>query len=123
MFAKFKLIKTLLVSAETLHRSQDGVNGLVAQTSIWLEDADTLYDDMENDENWLNIFMKYLAILYDAMFPGKTAKEIHTSMAPHTKMLKKLSLKKWIGFLDNNKLKKVSDQNHRCLHIPRQMRT
>jgi len=44
-------------------------------------------------------------------------------MSAHTKMLKKVSLRKWIGFLDNNKLKTVSPQNHKCLYMAKQMRT
>ena len=41
-------LKTLLVSAETLKGEQtDGVNTLIMQTGIWLEDQETLYS---NDE-------------------------------------------------------------------------
>ena len=44
MFSKVQLIKTLLVSAETLQTQQEGVNGLALATGIWLEDFETLYD-------------------------------------------------------------------------------
>jgi len=69
------------------------------------------------------IVFKYLAVLYDAMDQSKTAKQLHTSLSAHTKMLRKISLKKWIGFLDNNKLKAVSSQNQKCLYMGRQTRT
>ena len=44
-------------------------------------------------------------------------------MAVHTKALSKITLKKWIGFLDKNKLRNVSAQNHKCLYMARQPRT
>ena len=34
-----------------------------------------------------------------------------------------MTLKKWIGFLDNNKLKAVSPQNHKCLYMAKQVRS
>jgi hypothetical protein len=42
------------------------------------------------------------------MDASKTAKQLHASMSAHTKMLKNITLKKWIGFLDNNNLRAVS---------------
>lgn len=44
-------------------------------------------------------------------------------MAVHTKALSKVTLRKWIGFLDKNKLRLVSAQNHKCLYMARQTRT
>ena len=57
------------------------------------------------------------------MDENKSANALHKSMSSHTKMLKKVSLRKWICFLDNNKLKQVSPQNHKCLYMARQIRT
>lgn len=102
------LIKTLLVSAETLSTRQEGVNGLALATGIWLEDFETLYENKKNQSNWSEIVWRYIATLYDAMDATKTTQQLHKSMANHTKMLQKVTLKKWIGFLDNNKLRQVS---------------
>ena len=123
IFSKPMLVKSLLVSAETLTSQQDGINGLALATGIWLEDFETLFGDKKLEKEWNDIVWKYIAALYDAMDSTKTAKQLHTNMTPHTKMLKKLTLKKWIGFLDNNKLKSVSSQNHKCLYMAKQVRT
>lgn len=48
---------------------------------------------------------------------------MHKAMAVHTKALKKVTIRKWISFLDNNKLRAVSPQNQKCLWAARQIRT
>ena len=113
------LLKTLIVSAETLQTRQDGVNGLVLATGVWLEDFESLFETKSHTNEWNEIVWKYIAVLYDAMDATKTTQQMHKSMANHTKMLQKVTLKKWIGFLDNNKLKAVSPQNQKCLYLAR----
>jgi len=60
--------------------------------------------------------------MYDAIDSSKSTEQIHSSLSSLTKMLKRISLRKWIGFLDNNKLKAVSSQNQKCLHMAKQSR-
>ena len=123
IFSKPMFVKTLLVSAETLSQKQEGINGLALATGVWLEDFDSLFEGNKNSQDWDEIVWKYIATLYDAMDSTKTAQQLHKSLAVHTKMLKKVTLKKWIGFLDANKLKAVSNQNQKCLYMARQVRT
>ena len=119
MFTKWQLKKTLIVSAATLKEEQDGVNFLALATGVWLTDAELLFDGNSPAEFWKEIIFGYVATLYKAMGPNHSAKEIHQSMAAHTKALKQVSMRKWIGFLDNNKLKRVSAQNYKCLYMSR----
>ena len=65
-------IKTLLVSAETLSSKQEGVNGLILATGIWLEDFETLFEGKPESQDWEHVIWSYLAILYDAMDSTKT---------------------------------------------------
>ena len=64
--------KTLLVSAETLTMKQEGVNGLILATGIWLEDFETLFEGKPESKDWEEIIWNYIAILYDAMDSTKT---------------------------------------------------
>ena len=67
------IIKSLLVSAETLTSKQDGINGLILATGIWLEDFETLFEGKPISKDWNEIVWKYVATLYDAMDSSKTA--------------------------------------------------
>ena len=88
---------------------QDGVNSLALAFGVWLEDSETLYsDDAFPESDQRELVFRYLATLYDAIDSSKSTEQIHSSLSSMTKMLKKISLRKWIGFLDNNKLKAVS---------------
>ena len=124
IFSKAQFVKSFIVSAEALKTRQEGVNGLALATGIWLQDSETLYEDVEHEEDWKQIVFKYLASLYDAMDASKTAKQQHTGMANRTKLIsrQKLTLKRWIGFLDQNGLKAVSPQNQKCLYLSGQKR-
>ena len=119
IFGQVMFTKTLLVSNETLTSQQAGINWLALMTGVWLQDADTLYSDAGMEEQWKEAIFTYLAKLYDAMDSKKSAQEMHKAMAVHTKALKKSSLRRWISFLDNNKLRAVSPQNQKCLWAPR----
>ena len=124
IFADANVVKALLVSAETLTEEQSGINGLILATSIWLEDGDILFEDYKYEEKWNELIFRYLAKLYDAIDENKSTKDLHKNMSIHTKALKKASLSRWIGVLDNYKLKTaLSPQNQKPLYLPRQTRT
>lgn len=122
IFSKVEFAKTLLLSAETLKEKQDGTNFLALVTGVWLVDAETLFRDAKYDADWKELVFRYLATLYDAMDSAATTADIHASMAKNTKMLqnkKQNTLRRWIQFLDNNRLRSVSSQNQRCLYMTR----
>ena len=90
-------------------------------TGTFLNSSQTLFArlDAETEDLWKDIVYKYMAKLYDAMDSSTSTEEQHKKLAVHAKMLKKLSIRRWIGFLDSNKLKKVSPDNQKCLHAVR----
>ena len=47
------------------------------QTSIWLEDSETLFSNQEYIQDWREIVFKYLAALYDGIDASKSVQEIH----------------------------------------------
>lgn len=47
---------------------------------------------------------------------------MHRDLSTHTKALKKVSLRKWIGVLAHNRLKNVSPQDYKCIYEARQSR-
>ena len=68
------VVKAMLVSPETLTESQDyKVNALILATGVWLEDSDTLFDNLEFENGWTEIVFRYLAKLYDAIDASKSA--------------------------------------------------
>lgn len=93
------------------------MNGLALVTAIWLEDVDeTLYSAFDESEaEWRKITMRYLACMYDclekSLNKSRSTKEIHQNMMNEVRAMKKLSIQKWIEFLEMGHLSQALAQS------------
>ena len=116
------LIKALLVSLESVPEEEDPklVNWLAFATGLLLGTFDDVFDQ-KFDDHWKKISIKYIKTVYAQLSTyGPDSVSIHKklrhfpSVADSLKMVKKMSIVKWLKLLESFTQQKMHE-NVKCL--------